>query len=51
MLHLKSTAEDAASKWSAKTSPVPKATRLHAEKIAHDAGQYYNAMKTLLGLH
>ena len=51
MLNLKSVAQDAATKWSAKTSPVPKATRIHAEQIAHDAGQHYNAMKALLGLH
>lgn len=46
---LEHTAEDAAKKWSAKTSPVPKATRLHAEKIASVARDYQKAVIKLLG--
>jgi len=47
---LEVTANDAASKWSAKTSPVPKATRIHAENIAKAAKQYLDSIKTTFGI-
>ena len=47
---LKDKASEWATKWSAKTSPVPKATRLHAEQIAQKAKEFEHEIADALGL-
>ena len=46
--HAREVAKDAASRWSARTSPVPKNTRLHAEKISKAADDYFKEVERLL---
>lgn len=40
--HAREQAKAAAEKWSARTSPVPKTTRIHAENIYKAARDYFN---------
>ena len=47
--HARDVARDAASKWSSRTSPVPKTTRIHAENIYKAAEHYHEAIVKLLG--
>ena len=46
--HARDLAKDAADKWRAKTSPVPKATREHAEKIERAADQFFKEIEKLV---
>lgn len=46
--HAREVAGEAAGKWSARTSPVPKSTRLHAEKISKAADDYFKEVEKLL---
>ena len=46
--HAREAAKSAAAKWSAKTCPVPKATRIHAENICRAADHYFKDVEKLV---
>ena len=46
--HARDLAKDAADKWRAKTSPVPKATRIHAENIEHAADVLFKQIQNIV---
>jgi hypothetical protein len=45
--HARDVAKEAATKWNARTSPVPKDTRIHAENV-YKAAEHYN--RIIMGL-
>ncbi|HUB77315.1 MAG TPA: hypothetical protein VMB03_00895 [Bryobacteraceae bacterium] len=46
--HARDLAKEAADKWKAKTSPVPKATRIHAENIERAADQFFKQIEHMM---